>query len=49
MVIYFQCERCQRIFIFGTLASNKTLICGSGCGGKLKTISEEEANETVES
>jgi len=43
MVSFFKCLKCHNIFIFGTSLKDKTLICGSGCGGELKVITEEEA------
>lgn len=45
---YFKCNNCDYMFLTGTSFDSKTLICGEGCGGKLKSITEEEAQAEVE-
>lgn len=47
MIYYVLCGRCGSIFIT-TLNINQTLICGSGCGGKLKRVSKDEAESRID-
>ncbi len=46
-VTYFKCSNCEEMFLCGTNMSEKTLICGEGCGGQLLELTEEEALQEV--
>lgn len=42
--VFLLCEECDNIFFTSNLViEKKTLVCGHGCGGELKTITKEEA------
>jgi hypothetical protein len=42
--VYLLCEECDNIFLTSNLiADEKTLVCGQGCGGELKSISKNDA------
>lgn len=48
-MLYFKCRSCEQVFICSEqLSIPETLICGSGCGGSIELIDENEALELVE-
>lgn len=48
-MLYFKCRNCEQVFICSEqLSLPETLICGSGCGGSVELITENEALAIVE-
>ena len=48
-MLYFKCRNCEQVFICSEqLSLPETLICGSGCGGSVELITEDEALAIVE-
>lgn len=47
-IFYYECSKCETVYIFGEDVSSKNLICGSACGGVIEKIDEKRAREVVD-